>query len=59
MKDDETKYRKCSVPNCTYKEIRGSREGAFRDGYFVCDTHALGRGPFDTEAAKAWLIEHR
>lgn len=38
MTPDEVKYRHCSVPGCTYKELRGSRQGAFRDGKFICDT---------------------
>lgn len=38
MTEDEIKYRRCSVPGCDYKELRGSRQGAFRQGKFVCDT---------------------
>jgi len=40
MNPDEIKYRKCSVTNCTYREVRGSRQGDFINGKFVCPTHA-------------------
>jgi len=37
MTPDEIKYRHCSTPGCGYKELRGSRQGAFLAGKFVCD----------------------
>lgn len=37
MDEDQVKYRRCSVPGCDYKELRGSRQGAFIAGQFVCD----------------------
>lgn len=35
MDAEETKWRRCS--RCEYKELRGSRQGAFIAGQFVCD----------------------
>jgi len=37
MTEDEIKFRRCTQPGCDYKEIRGSRQGAFVAGKFVCD----------------------
>lgn len=37
--------RDCSVLGCTYTERRGSREGHFINGAFVCPYHALGHNP--------------
>lgn len=30
-------WRECSTPGCDYREVRGTREGLFADGKFVCD----------------------
>lgn len=35
MDPEMLKYRTCS--SCPYKEIRGSRQGAFIAGQFLCD----------------------
>lgn len=40
MTPEEIKFRKCSEPDCDYKELRGSRLGDFLNGEFVCPTHA-------------------
>jgi hypothetical protein len=37
MNEDDLKYRRCQMPGCDYKELRGSRQGAFIAGKFVCD----------------------
>lgn len=39
MDNEMVKYRKCSIPGCEYKEIRGSRLGDFITGKFVCPKH--------------------
>lgn len=36
---DELKYRRCQVPACDYKELRGSNLGGFICGNFVCAKH--------------------
>lgn len=41
MEPDEIYYRRCSYPDCDYKEVRGSREGDFYDGKFYCRFHYL------------------
>jgi hypothetical protein len=41
MTPDEIKYRRCTVPECKYKEFRGSTIGSFIAGNFVCPYHAL------------------
>lgn len=37
MEEDDIRYRHCSMPDCDYKEPRGSWMGAFVNGKFVCD----------------------
>ena len=37
MTEDEIKYRHCSTPTCDYKELRGSIQGGYVNGQFVCD----------------------
>jgi hypothetical protein len=39
MNAEDIKYRKCQVADCSYKELRGSREGEFIAGNFVCPLH--------------------
>lgn len=43
MTPDEVCYRRCQVPDCEYKEIRGSRQGDFVHGQFVCPAHFAAR----------------
>ena len=38
---DRLHYRKCQIEGCDYKEVRGSREGDFIKGQFVCPDHFL------------------
>jgi hypothetical protein len=47
MDPEILKYRTCSNPGCTYKEIRGSRQGAFVAGKFVCDECYMELRPDD------------
>lgn len=37
MDADDIKYRRCQMPGCAYKEPRGSQQGLFLEGKFVCD----------------------
>lgn len=37
MTPDEIKWRRCQMPGCDYKELRGSSLGQFVSGKFVCD----------------------
>lgn len=39
MKKEEIDFRKCSVTECGYREKRGSRQGDFFNGQFVCPFH--------------------
>jgi len=41
MTPDEIRYRRCSIKDCPYKEFRGSRQGQFLNGRFVCSAHWL------------------
>lgn len=48
--------RACQVPGCTYLEVRGSREGDYLNGHFLCPTHAASIGAnlaLDAVAGKA------
>lgn len=40
MDNDKIRFRRCEVHGCTYKEVRGTREGDFVKGFFVCPHHA-------------------
>lgn len=65
MDDDAIIWRRCEVKGCGYKERRGSREGHFVDGKFVCPSHYVilamplfGEDEGSAAAAKA-LFENR
>lgn len=49
MTEEEVMYRRCQIPGCGYKELRGSRQGDFIDGKFVCPNHfhSAANGPPD------------
>lgn len=40
MDQHAAEFRKCRVPLCQYEERRGTRQGDFANGKFVCPDHA-------------------